>query len=111
MVEIRIGGCYKVSFVKTGESDRGPWQLIKVPDEKRKSGGATFFATRPIPGLAEGDVIRIDGLYQIVWKAARSKKHEGEWIDVTDVTFNVSRADGSASVPEEEVDTSGELPF
>lgn len=113
MVEIQPGGVYRAAMVKSGTTDRGEWQLVKVADEKRKSGGATFFVSNPIPGLAEGDSFRVDNAVNLKWKAKQSKKHPGEWDDVVDVTLHISRADGSAGpeFAEIEDDADGQLPF
>ena len=113
MVEIQPGGVYRAAMVKSGTTDRGEWQLVKVADEKRKSGGATFFVSNPVPGLAEGDSFRVDSVVTMKWKAKQSKKHPGEWEDVVDVTLHISRADGAGAGPAEftEDDTAGELPF
>lgn len=109
MVKLEKGGIYRASMVKSGETDRGRWQLVKVAEEKRKSGGAVFFVSNPIP-LAEGGMFHIKNIEAVTWKA--KKGQDGQWKDVTDVQIDIEPVDGAGTqATVDDVDTSGELPF
>jgi len=114
MIEFKSGEVFEVSFVKEGVTDRGEWQIVKVDDPTKKSkGNAAFFADPVIHGLAAHDKIRIDAFSKAAVKRKQMKLESTgklEWLTVTDLTFQITKV-GEADVPQEEVNTDGELPF
>ena len=112
MVDVVIGGVYRVSKVSRGNSQYGEWMGVKLYDQNDKPNGASFFLSEVIPDLQEGNDIRIDSLVRARYK---KKQFEGRWQDITDLTFKVTKVgDGNSGFAAGSFDTGdigGQLPF
>jgi hypothetical protein len=77
MVKIVDGERYTAARFRSGESERGPWEVITVKEEGRAKQEITIFPTNIPTGVTEGGSFAI---YKITSVARKKKKDSaGNW--------------------------------
>lgn len=77
MVKIEIGGEYKATRVRSGENDRGEWELVVVKAEGRARQNLTIFPTNIPTGIHEGDIFKVNKIEGVAVK--QKKDSNGNW--------------------------------
>lgn len=77
MLKIEKGGEYAAHRVRSGEADKGPWELIVVKEEGRAHREVTIFARNTPSGVVEGGRFRVSEI--ISAGPRRTKNPDGTW--------------------------------
>lgn len=77
MVKIEKGGEYSANKVRSGDNDRGHWELIVVKAEGRARQKLTIFPTNQPTGIQEGENFIIKEITGVAVK--QKQDHNGEW--------------------------------
>ena len=77
MVKIEKGGTYKATRFRSGENDRGYWELIVVKAEGKARQTLTLFPTNTPTGISEKDEFVIKEITGVAVKQKRDGN--GNW--------------------------------
>jgi len=77
MVKLEKGGQYRAELVRSGVSQRGDWELIRVSDGKKKS--ITVWPDNKPSGVVEGGDFVIEEITTV--KLGARKDSQGRWFD------------------------------
>lgn len=77
MVKIEKGGTYKATRFRSGENDRGYWELIVVKAEGKARQALTLFPTNTPTGISEKDEFVIKEITGVAVKQKRDSN--GNW--------------------------------
>lgn len=82
--KIAVGEEYTASKYRSGETDRGPWEMIVVKGGRGQKSVAIFTTNNP-SGVVEGGKFTVDKIESVTVKAAKDEK--GNWTK-TEVVVN-----------------------
>ena len=77
MMKIEKGGEYTAHRVRSGEADKGPWELIVVKENGRAHREITIFARNTPSGVVEGGMFKVNEI--ISAGPRRTKNPDGTW--------------------------------
>ena len=127
MNTITIGDTYRAKWAHSGENARGPYEMVKVVNDKDKE-DITIFINNCPTGITTNDRFVINKITTVtrkwrkgnVWNSQKKEREEG-WIQEVEINADVTRVDseieGFDGLPDEfsgtapwEIDD-GELPL
>lgn len=80
MIRLDVGQSYHADRVRSGNSSKGPWELIVVQDGfGRNHKEITIWATNVPCGVIEGNMFEIKEIESMTWGAR--KDQNGKWKD------------------------------
>ena len=106
MLKIVKGGEYKAAKVKTGETDRGAWEMITVKEDAGAHRALTLFADNAPVDVKEGGRFRVLEINSA--GPRRSKNKDGSW-STADKIIITANIEAISEVALEELD--GDDPF
>ena len=77
MLRVEKGGEYTAHRVRTGEADKGPWELIVVKEDGRAHREMTVFARNTPSGVVEGGLFKVKEILSA--GPRRTKNPDGTW--------------------------------
>ena len=104
MTKIAKGERYTASTFRSGESERGAWEMIKIADANGKNELTVFPANVPTGVVENGDFIVRDIIEVRV--GFRKSKKDDKWYQETNVT-----AELEAIKSDIDIDLDGDLPW
>ena len=87
MTRIAEGETFRCAKFKSGESGRGPWELIQITDEKGKNPMSIFPTNLPTHG-GEGQDFVVKKIVEV--KVGNRKQSDGSWRQSTTVAAEVT---------------------
>lgn len=86
-VEVKMGGVYEASIVKSGTSSQGAWKMIAIKEEGRGWKEITIWVDPTTP-VEEGGSFRVDKITTVRFTARKDSR--GEWRDACSVNAIIS---------------------
>lgn len=106
-VRINLDEEYTAFRFRSGESERGPWEVITVKEEGRSKQEVTIFPTNVPSGVVEGGNLKMKNITSVVRK--KKKDSMGNWTQVDVCIYGEVEA---VEPPKLELDEdTGDLPF
>lgn len=87
MLKLELNTGYTAMRVRSGESSRGPWELIVVKEEGKGKKEITIWTTNSPSGVIEGNMFRIKNVSLIKYGAR--KDNYGNWKDDVSIEAEV----------------------
>ena len=108
-IEIEEGKIYRASFVTSGISQRGDWELVKVTDEKQRN-EITIFPDNIPCGVQQGMEFEVVHIRSV--KSGPKKRKDGSWREEASIKGTIKPAATSSFVTDDSdsIDD-GELPW
>lgn len=132
MNRMTVGNIYVASFALAGNSSKGPYELIRVTDERGKDEITVFVNNECMPtGITKGDRFMLSKITEVshywrkgqVYNKETKQKTEG-WVEHFDINADIKRIssdlegidvdlpdDFAGVAPWDEVPTDEQLPF
>ena len=90
MIKIDLMAEYKAERVRSGNSSRGPWELIVVRENGRAKKEITIWANNRPSGVTEGSMFRITKITSLKYGARRDGNNN--WRDDVSIEADVEPA-------------------
>lgn len=81
-VRIAVGEEYPIHRFRSGESGRGPWEVITIQEEGRSKQEVTIFPTNIPSGCREGNNVKIKSISEVVRKKKKDRFDQWTQVDV-----------------------------
>lgn len=99
MNRLSVGNIYVASFAFAGNSSRGPYELVRVTDERGKDEITIFVNNDCIPsGIAKGDKFVLSKITEAAhyWRKGQvynkeTKQREEGWVEHFDLNADIKR--------------------
>lgn len=80
MLKVEKGGVYRAVRVRSGEAERGPWELVAVADEQNTKRTLTIFAANAPCGCIENQQVKIVEIIsaKVGWKRDKDQQWKPE---------------------------------
>lgn len=77
MIKIEKGEIYRAVRARSGDGDKGPWELVAVADERNEKRTITIFVSNAITNIHEGQRFKVKEIVNVKygWKQDRT----GNW--------------------------------
>ena len=105
-VNLEVGKIYKAAMVRSGVSQRGDWEMVKVVEGRKE---ITIWPDNKPTGLSDGDEFEITNISSVKYGAR--KRQNGNWQDDVSCTASLKAASTSSYSFDENTFDDGELPW
>lgn len=105
-VNIEQGKIYTANMVRSGMSQRGDWEMVKVKDKNKE---ITIWPDNRPTGLTDGDEFEIVDITGV--KFGARKRQDNRWYDECSVTAILKKASTSSFEFNADTFDDGELPW
>lgn len=105
-VNLEAGKIYKASLVRSGVSQRGDWEMVKVVEGRKE---ITIWPDNKPTGVTEGGEFEIETISSVKYGAR--KRQNGTWQDDVSITATIKPASTNSYDFDADSFDDGELPW